>query len=126
MRQIIKHEQMRRVLAMMLVVVMVMSMMPVTVSAASPSVLTTDIGEKNFVVGTTTEFTFTTIPQCDGSRTSLRSVCVYHDWWYFPQYGCKLRGSSNNLRHTKVEDYDKSYLADGKTGYSLNHPFGVW
>ena len=49
-----------RVLAMVLAIAMIISMLPVSVLAASTSELVTDMGEKSFVVGVPTEFTFTT------------------------------------------------------------------
>ena len=60
MRRIVKLDQAHRVLAMFLAVVMVMSMVPLSVFAAAPGTVSTDIGEKEFTVGTSTEFTITT------------------------------------------------------------------
>ena len=65
MRRIAKLDQAHRGLAMFLAIVMVVSMIPLSIFATSPSELTTDIGEKEFFVGTATEFTFTTTANDD-------------------------------------------------------------
>ena len=78
MRRIVKHAQAHRVLAMFLAIVMVMSMVPLSVFAASSSVLSTDIGEKEFVVGTATEFTFTTTANDDAGKM-VKGSFVFSD-----------------------------------------------
>lgn len=78
MRRIVKHAQAHRVLAMFLAIVMVMSMVPLSVFAASSSVLSTDIGEKEFVVGTATEFTFTTTANDDVGKM-VKGSFVFSD-----------------------------------------------
>ena len=79
MRQNIKLSKMHRVLSMVLAVVMVLSMAPVSVLAAiTASTLSTDIGEKEFVVGTATEFTFTTTANGDVGTMVLGSF-VFSD-----------------------------------------------
>ena len=79
MRQNIKLSKMHRVLSMVLAVVMVLSMAPASVLAATTaSTLSTDIGEKEFVVGTATEFTFTTTANGDVGTMVLGSF-VFSD-----------------------------------------------
>lgn len=69
-----------RILSVILAIAVIMSMVPVSVSvfAALPSTLTTDIGEKDFVVGETTEFTFTTTANDDAGTAVLGSF-VFSD-----------------------------------------------
>lgn len=78
MRRIVKLEQAHRVLAMFLAVVMVMSMVPLSVFAAAPGTVTTDIGEKDFVVGTSTEFTITTTANDDANKMVI-GTAVFSD-----------------------------------------------
>ncbi|MCQ2455521.1 MAG: Ig-like domain-containing protein [Clostridia bacterium] len=67
-----------RILATVLAFVMLVSLVPISVFAASPSTLTTDIGEKSFVVGTPTEFTFTTKAN-DDINTLVKGSFVFSD-----------------------------------------------
>ena len=60
-----------RVIALALSIFMLIGMMPTSVFAVSPSSLTTDIGEKTFVVGETTGFTFTTAANDDAGKYVL-------------------------------------------------------
>ena len=60
-----------RVIALALSIFMLIGMMPTSVFAVSPSTLTTDISEKTFVVGETTEFTFTTTANGDAGKYVL-------------------------------------------------------
>lgn len=72
MRRIVKLRQAHRLLAMFLAVVMVLSMVPLSAFAANSSagsgVISTDIGEKDFVVGTATEFEFTSTANDDANK----------------------------------------------------------
>ena len=61
----LKYRFSSRVLSIFLAVMMVVSLMPVTVFAASTSELTTNIGQKTFKVGVPTEFTFSTVANDD-------------------------------------------------------------
>lgn len=78
MRRIVKLDQAHRVLAMFLAVVMVMSMVPLSVFAAAPGTVSTDIGEKEFTVGTSTEFTITTTAN-DDLGTMVIGNAVFSD-----------------------------------------------
>lgn len=57
-----------RFLAAMLVLCMVLAMFPAGVQAETPSELVTSIGERVFVVGRPTEFTFTTVANSDAGK----------------------------------------------------------
>ncbi len=78
MRQIVKFDQTRRVWAMVLAIIMVMSIVPLGVLATSPSELSTDIGEKDFIVGQATEFTFTTTANDDAGKM-VKGSFVFSD-----------------------------------------------
>ena len=78
MRRNIKLDQTHRILAMFLAVVMMVSMVPLSVFAVSPSVVTTDIDEKDFVVGTATEFTITTTANDDAGKMVI-GTAVFSD-----------------------------------------------
>jgi len=69
-----------RVFAMILAVLMIVAMVPVYVFAGeeASSVLTTDIGTKNFTVGKATEFTFTTIANDDAGEM-VKGSFVFSD-----------------------------------------------
>ena len=54
-----------RVLAMILAVVMIVSVLPVSALAVAASVVSTDLGDKNVIVGEYTEFTVTTTANDD-------------------------------------------------------------
>ena len=59
------RNRMDRVVAIVLTLLMTLTMFPMNAFAVSGSTLTTDIGEKTFAIGQTTEFTFTTTANDD-------------------------------------------------------------
>ncbi len=78
MRRIVKLGQVRRILALFLAVAMIMPTMPLSVFSAAPGTVTTDIGEKEFTVGTPTEFTITTTAN-DDLGTMVIGTTVFND-----------------------------------------------
>lgn len=78
MQRLIRFDQARRFIAMCLACIILISIFPQKVNAASGSVLTTDIGDKKFVVGTPTEFTFTTTAN-DDLFTMVKGSFMFND-----------------------------------------------
>ena len=78
MRRIVKLHQAHRVLAMFLAIVMITSVMPFNAFAANPGVVTTDVDEKDIVVGTPVEFTVTTVAHDDANKM-VRGNTVFSD-----------------------------------------------
>jgi len=64
----------RKFFAGLLGLVMIFSLMPMSVFAANPSTLTTDIASKAFKVGAPTEFTFTTTANDDAGKRVMQSL----------------------------------------------------
>ena len=109
MRRIVKLDQAHRVLAMFLAVVMVMSMVPLSVFAAAPGTVSTDIGEKEFTVGTSTEFTITTTAN-DDLGTMVIGNAVFSD-----------PSAIEKLEYYEVQD-DNWYPLVGDFGPSTGFP----
>lgn len=109
MRRIVKLDQAHRVLAMFLAVVMVMSMVPLSVFAAAPGTVSTDIGEKEFTVGTSTEFTITTTAN-DDLGTMVIGNAVFSD-----------PSAIEKLEYYEVRD-DNWYPLEGDFGPSTGFP----
>jgi len=94
---------------MFLAVVMVMSMVPLSVFAAAPGTVSTDIGEKEFTVGTSTEFTITTTAN-DDLGTMVIGNAVFSD-----------PSAIEKLEYYEVQD-DNWYPLVGDFGPSTGFP----
>ena len=68
MKRILKLDYVHRILSMFLSIVMVLSIVPFSVFATTPGTVSTDIGEIDFVVGTSTEFTIATVANDDANK----------------------------------------------------------
>ena len=68
----------KRLISLIAAVCMIIAMVPIAAYAANPGTLTTDIGEKTFVVGVTTEFSFTTTANDDLGKM-VRAFASFND-----------------------------------------------
>ena len=73
MRRNVEFNGTKRVFAMFLAIVMVLSIVPIGIFAVNPGELYTDIGTKEFTVGEATEFTVTTKANDDAEKTVIGS-----------------------------------------------------
>ncbi len=78
MTQCVKIEFKHRVLSVILAVITILSILPLSVFASTPSELTTDIGEKDFVVGVATEFSYTTVANSN-ANVMVNGASVFSD-----------------------------------------------
>ena len=94
----------KRLISLIAAVCMIIAMVPIAAYAANPSTLTTDIGEKTFVVGVTTEFSFTTTANDD--------------------LGKMVIGTSNFSDADAIEKLEYYEVKDGNW-YEFNGDFGA-
>ena len=121
----------KRLISLIAAVCMIIAMVPIAAYAANPGTLTTDIGEKTFVVGVTTEFSFTTTANDDLGKM-VRAFASFNDadavdkleyyevkdgnWYEFdgnfgPPSGFPMSDATSKFRITFKEAGDYSFTA---------------
>ena len=124
----------KRLISLIAAVCMIIAMVPIAAYAANPGTLTTDIGEKTFVVGVTTEFSFTTTANDDlgkmvigtsnfSDADAIEKLEYYEvndgKWYEFkgdfgPSTGFPMSDATSKFRITFKEAGDYTFTASMK------------